>query len=699
MTLQIPSTTDASAPARAPVHDPRRQCDSEPIHAPGSIQPHGVLLLFDAATGVLSHRAGDCERLVGLAPRDNPTAHDLLGISIDDLIVSCLLNLNDEPVYVGLARPGDRRPLAMMAHRTGRFVAVELLQAELEGSVASALDLAGAIFTRINACQSLRDACAVAVDQVRAITGFDSVMIYRFQDDDSGSVIAESRIARAAKYLGHRFPASDVPRQARELFRRNLIRMVPDVDYEPAPLVPTPCGAPIDMSHCILRSVAPIHLEYMKNMGLRASMSISLLAEGKLWGLIICHHYQPRLVPVETQLFCRHIATSLSAFVLAHERAESARLGTMQAAALDSVLEAMRRSEDPERRLRTSCEELQRLIDSGGFVLLAEDGLIAGAGWYPEEDGRLAALYDFLHDKLKDRESYATDRLSEEYPQGAAMVREASGVLAIRLQASRPLIALWLRAEQVEEIDWAGDPRKDEGLEGSSQQPSPRLSFVTWRETVRGRSRPWARRQIDAVELFRTRVGYAMQRVRLERANAELAEANALLATQATTDPLTGLANRRLFDDRLREEWSRAQRDGKPLALIAIDIDHFKEYNDRFGHPAGDECLKRVAEAIGGTFREIDIAARTGGEEFALLLPGLDAKGAALVAERIRSAIEGLGVEHPHPDQAVVTISLGVAAASPTLTDDASALMAAADRALYRAKENGRNAIALDRGD
>jgi two-component system, chemotaxis family, sensor kinase Cph1 len=697
MTPQISTTSDSFTPPPSPLHDARRSCDWEPIHAPGAIQPHGILLLFDAATGVLSHRAGDCERLLDLAPDDSPKAGDLLGISIDDLIVSCLLNLNDEPVYVGLVRPRDRRPLAMMAHRTGRFVAVELLEAELEGSVASALDMAGAIFTRINACQSLSDACAIAVDQVRAITGFDSVMIYRFQDDGSGSVIAESRIARAAKYLGHRFPASDIPRQARELYRRNLIRMTPDVGYEPAPLVPTPDGAPIDMSHCILRSVAPVHVEYMKNMGLDATMSISLPVEGELWGLIVCHHYSPRLVPVEAQLFCRHVGTSLSAFVLAHERAESARLGAMQTAALDTILEAIRSSEDPERRMRTSCDELKRLIDSGGFVLLGEDGLIAGVGRFPAEEDRLRSLSAFLGEKLRGCQSYATDCLSKEYAEGSAMASEASGLLAIRLQASRPLIALWLRPEQVEEIEWAGDPRKDGGLPGSAHPLAPRLSFATWRETVRGRSRPWAARQIEAVELFCTRVGYAMQRIRLERANAELGEANALLARQATTDPLTGLSNRRLFDDRLRKEWSRARREDRSIALIAIDIDHFKEYNDRFGHPAGDECLKRVAQAIGGICREIDIAARVGGEEFALLLPGIDVEAAAVVAERVRATIEDLGVEHPHPDHKVVTISLGVAATSPARCNDAEALMVAADRALYRAKSSGRNTIAVER--
>jgi diguanylate cyclase (GGDEF)-like protein len=200
--------------------------------------------------------------------------------------------------------------------------------------------------------------------------------------------------------------------------------------------------------------------------------------------------------------------------------------------------------------------------------------------------------------------------------------------------------------------------------------------------------------EIKTVELFQSRAGYTLQRARLKQLNRQLAEANAGLNALATTDPLTGLPNRRLFDERLRVEWQRASRQGKSLGLVAIDVDHFKHYNDRFGHPAGDECLKQVAGAIDAARRSVDVAARIGGEEFAILLPDVDAAGIASVAERVRRAVEHLGLDHPQAESKVVTISIGTAVGTPIGSAKASDLMNAADRALYVAKADGRNRVA-----
>jgi diguanylate cyclase (GGDEF)-like protein len=179
----------------------------------------------------------------------------------------------------------------------------------------------------------------------------------------------------------------------------------------------------------------------------------------------------------------------------------------------------------------------------------------------------------------------------------------------------------------------------------------------------------------------------------LERLNDELRRLNDELRALAVRDELTGLANRRLFDTLLRREWERAARAGQPLSLILIDVDHFKRYNDRYGHPRGDECLRRVASALAAMARRPgDCVARYGGEEFAVLLPHTGAGGAAAVAEQARQGVRSLALEHggspvgPH-----VTISLGVASAVPGRHAAAGALVAAADLALYEAKERGRD--------
>lgn len=163
----------------------------------------------------------------------------------------------------------------------------------------------------------------------------------------------------------------------------------------------------------------------------------------------------------------------------------------------------------------------------------------------------------------------------------------------------------------------------------------------------------------------------------------------------ATRDGLTGLANRRCFDDTLRAEWARAMRQHQPLSLLMVDVDNFKAYNDANGHLGGDECLKRIAAAVASEMRTNDLVARYGGEEFAVILPNQALKGAAIVAERIRARVEQLRVQHGRDDGKHVTVSIGAATAIAAIGAEPSQLVAIADAALYRAKHMGRNRISL----
>lgn len=666
-----------------------RSCDVEPIHVPGAIQPHGLLLLFDAASETLAHWAGDVDLFLGVMPEVGNPAGKLLGLRLRNLVGQRLLIAGEEAIYVGLINPPGRAPLSASVSRTGSFISVELEPAGDESSPAAILERVRSVSDRMIAISSLLGAYDVAVAHIRAITGYDHVMVYRFLPDGSGSVVAEARAPDVTALLDHRFPASDIPAQARDLYRRNLIRVIPDVSYEPAPLRPA-SAIQIDMSHGVLRSVSPIHLQYLENMGVGASMSVSILVKGELWGLIACHHRVARGIMAESRLLCRHVGTALSAFILSFGHAENARRSAECAVALENTLKSLSGATDPERTLRSSANQLATLVGSGGFALLAGGELVAGAGALPEA-GLLSELALQVEAELADHESFATDRLGERLNDAPMVLAEASGVLAVRVEASRPLLALWVRPEQVEEISWAGDRRVKDAAIDPLRTLTPRKSFATWRETVRGHSRPWTRHEIDVVEQFQARAEFIMQRHRLKQLNQELAEANAALSELVTTDALTGLPNRRLFDERLAGAWQRALREQSSIAIVTIDVDQFKKYNDRFGHPAGDECLRQVAAAIGAGHREVDVGARLGGEEFGLLLPDTDADAAAVVAERVRLAVEQLGLAHPMNSGGVVTISLGIAAGTPAQWEDTTGLIRAADEALYIAKDMGRN--------
>jgi diguanylate cyclase (GGDEF)-like protein len=208
--------------------------------------------------------------------------------------------------------------------------------------------------------------------------------------------------------------------------------------------------------------------------------------------------------------------------------------------------------------------------------------------------------------------------------------------------------------------------------------------------------------RLDAVSLIAGQLAvslenalmYASLEKKVAERTRELWEANQLLEVLSNTDALTGLVNRRHFMDALDREWARALRRPSWIAIVMIDVDHFKKYNDHYGHLAGDACLRQVAAALHGSVRQqVDIAARYGGEEFAVIMPDVDADMARLVAERMRAAVAGLRVPHAQSDFGLVSASIGIAAVIPAGGMVAEELINLADRALYDAKRNGRNQV------
>jgi diguanylate cyclase (GGDEF)-like protein len=671
-----------------------RACDEEPIHVPGSIQPHGALLLFDPTSDTLVNWAGDLDRLLGKTPHAGMATTELLGSPLQQLVGPNMLVAGDEPFNGRCLSPANGKRVSLMLHQTGHLVAIELEPAEEETSAAMALERVRRISALIGSAETIDAACHRAAHEVQKITGYEHVMVYRFHDDHSGAVVAEALGGEAPSYLHHRFPASDIPAQARELYRRSLIRVIPDVSYTPVPLQPIADASLTDMSHCGLRSVSPVHIKYLQNMGVGASMSVSLLVGGELWGLLACHDSSARMVPVEAQLLCRHVGTTLSAVIQRERLAEEARRTAFHSSALEQILHDLRSSKDPEGALRSSADALWHLVDSGGFALMSRGEFVVGAGRHPTAE-TWRQLGPYVDAALASRASFSTEQLGEEVGRPPEAVAIASGVLAIRIEGARPLLAVWTRPEQEEEVRWAGNPLLKDGADDPLKALTPRRSFATWREVVRGRSRAWTWEEKHLVEVFKARTEFMLQRHRLERLNKKLAEANGHLNALATTDPLTGLSNRRQFDERMRTEWARCLRKGQGLAVIAIDVDNFKKYNDRFGHIAGDECLKQVAQALRSACRTEDVAARMGGEEFALLLPEIDQGGALAAAERVRLVVEQLGIDHPLNVGGVVTISLGLAEGAPADWGDSASLLKAADEALYEAKAHGRNRFAV----
>ena len=487
-------------------------CDREPIHIPGSIQPHGILLVAGA----------DLTIVAGAGLIETALASDWLGRHLDDLLAQSVADaLRDRPASASLALAqvqGLTGSFDITAHRSGDVLIVELEPAPsvLPSSidVLSAMEEAAASFEQ---AFGLRELCERAAGAFRHLTGFDRVMVYRFLDDDAGVVLAESRDPALESFLNQHFPASDIPRQARELYVRNRVRVIPDASYESAPIRPA-TATTLDLSDVGLRSVSPVHLQYLRNMGVAASASISIVRDGALWGLVACHHPTPKRMPLHVRMACRALAGSLSRQIRAKEDAELYRERLRLRAAEDAVMLRLGSDISLTGFFATVGDDMCRMLGADSFAAVRGTELyVAGRSPRHADIHAVAAHVSTVARTLP----FATDRRSELLPGAQAYRDLASGVLAVTMSTDEPTILLWFRAEQIELMNWAGNPHKDIPVDPDVPL-TPRASFESWSEAVRGRSTPWTLFEIEAASRLMRTMFEARQNRRLFEVNREL---------------------------------------------------------------------------------------------------------------------------------------------------------------------------------
>ncbi|MFO1152551.1 MAG: GAF domain-containing protein [Rhodospirillales bacterium] len=498
-------------------------CDREPIHIPGAVQPHGVLLVLDRESLRIEQAGGTCEDFLGKAAPS--LLGNTFGYEVDESASAMsLADCGEQPAYVGGIVGSGGRALDVVGHVVAGKLVLELEEAPARrrsgAGLARTVERIGALFS---ATETIDQLCRLAVSQFRAVTGFDRVMIYRFLADETGSVLAEEKVDQLPTFLNHRFPASDIPRQARELYVRNVIRVIPDVAYTPSDLVTADQRAvPLDMSNCHLRSVSPVHLQYLHNMGVAASASISILADGRLWGLVACHHRSPKPLSLDDRTLCRVIGASLSQQVAHLEQAELYRARLRSRACEDELLTTLARSGSVDDALASHTADLLKTISAHG-VAVRRGGRLWTAGRCPDE-AQTRALADWVLAR-SERSVFCSAALSKDYAAAAAFPQIASGLLAVTLSTAEACQLLWFRAEQIQVIEWAGNPHEPLETDGTTGTLNPRRSFELWRETVRGRSEPWSLVEVEAAERIGHGVADLQRKQRINKLNETLEKA------------------------------------------------------------------------------------------------------------------------------------------------------------------------------
>ncbi|RZJ94720.1 MAG: GAF domain-containing protein, partial [Novosphingobium sp.] len=502
-------------------------CDREPIHILGAIQPIGFLIAL-TADWLIARASTNTHEFIGLAP------DDLFGRPLSDVFTTKAVH--DLRNRAAILRGPDaverlfdcvlidgRQAFDVALHFSGGQVVIEAEPASGEHGDASGT--VRSMIARLDQAQDFASFYREGARQVRALIGFDRVMVYRFGADGSGEVVAEAVRAGIGKFMGLHYPATDIPAQARELYRRNLLRIITDVNATPVPIVPQrdETGQPLDLSLSVLRSVSPIHIEYLKNMGVDASLSISIIVDGKLWGLFACHHYSPRCPTFERRSVAELFAQMFSMRLESRERQDTVEYERRARDVSDQLLGAVASDETLLQDPDWLGDILTHAIPADGVgVWLSGKHAFSGATPSVEDFRRIVrALNGTAAGKV-----FATDSIASIVPGAGDFAAEVAGMLAIPISRSPRDYVVLFRKELIHSVRWAGDPHKPVSYGPNGPRLSPRESFAEWKQLVEAHSQPFTASEVRVAETLRATLIEVVLRL-ADEASAERQQASA----------------------------------------------------------------------------------------------------------------------------------------------------------------------------
>jgi light-regulated signal transduction histidine kinase (bacteriophytochrome) len=502
-------------------------CDREPIHQLGAIQPIGFLIALTADWMVSNASANVGNYLdVEDGPLIGRPALDLLSKSAIHTLRNRLALLRGkdsiERVF-GMVLQDGGRPFDVAIHMSGSHIIVEA-EPSTEQDHGDATGTVRGMVSRLELADDMAGFFNEGARQIRALTGFDRVMVYRFAADGSGEVIAESAKGGIGSFLGLHYPATDIPRQARELYLRSLLRVIADIDAVPVPIEPPldEHGKPLDLSLSVLRSVSPIHIEYLRNMGVRASMSISIIVEGRLWGLIACHHYSPRCPTFERRSVAELFAQMFAMRIESRERKLLVEYERRARDISDQLLGAVASDESLLQDPDWLSSILASAIPCDGVGVWI-NGNYAFSGATPKT-GEFARIVQALNGTAAGR-AFATDHIGSLVPTMIKTSSNVAGLLAIPISRTPRDYVVLFRSEIIRSVRWAGDPHKPVEYGPNGPRLTPRQSFEEWKETVVGRSMPFTSSELRVAETLRATLIEVVLRLS-DEADAERREAH-----------------------------------------------------------------------------------------------------------------------------------------------------------------------------
>ena len=482
-------------------------CDKEPIHIPGSIQPHGYLIGFSAQDNVL-YASSNLEEITAKPAESclGQPLHQVLGQEEAALVISKTAGLNSKKYFkqrVNLP-DGSVKLFDGLLHKSEDVYVLELEKVLVKESEVD-LEFFNESLRQLEEASSPQMLAQMAARKVQELTGFGRVMVYHFKEDGSGEVVAEEKQEAMKPFLGLHYPATDIPKQARQLYLLNPIRNIPNVEYTPVviecrnPELDPAAPKPLDLSFANLRSVSPVHVQYLKNMEVGASMSVSIIRNGRLWGLIACHHPTPHYVPHQNRQLCELLGRVFGVVLGEKEEATQRQYKQIIQEVKNQLFQGISKAERYTEGLYKKSPTVKELVQCGGCVISFGEEYIS-LGETPSEE-QVGVLTSWLQ-KNNNEDVFATHELPVIFPPAEKFRATGSGILAITISRVQREYIIWFRPELEKIVTWAGKQEKSLN-EAGELQLTPRNSFKEWTELVRNTSEPWIGLELEAAKELR----------------------------------------------------------------------------------------------------------------------------------------------------------------------------------------------------
>lgn len=483
-------------------------CGSLPLHQINLIQPYGYLFVANKSDLRIIQASENVNDLLG-EPVDQVVGKSLeqfIRQEEADLLKGRFGSGIDEkvPLTINLTRNDAARRYIALVHVKSDYVVLEVEEAGDESTFLDVFQELKYVMAEINRAETVAAASKVVVEQLKKLSGFDKILMYQFDEQWNGTVIAEVKEDGMEEYLGHKFPASDIPKQARKLYLKNSYRLIPSREYTPVKLYPVinpVSNTFIDLSDCNLRAVAAVHLEYMKNMKIRASMSVRVIRDDKLWGLISCHHKEPMYLNYEMCSVFELLSSVISNKISSLESGEEYQFVNSLQEKKTQIIENVYSEKDLVAGMLKQDLKITDLFSAGGAAV-SYRGSIETTGEVPDNE-ELKNLIYWLQSKPEDK-VYHTSNLSSEYDFGSAFSKQASGMISIPVNADRGEYIMMFRPEVVTTVKWGGNPDEAINFESNGVKYHPRSSFGSWQEVVKQTAEAWKEEEVEVAENLRS---------------------------------------------------------------------------------------------------------------------------------------------------------------------------------------------------